>query len=421
MLSVNEQILLEAIAADRESDTPRLVYADWLSQPNCAADPAAIARAELIRVECRLAQLHPELPEARCLAKRSRQLLSRFRDLWLGPLAEARIVPQRPPHHRGITQLDFSFRRGFVEEVSCRGAEKLTETGEIWLAKTPTLDSLRFTESSSEDLHLLSRWPGLTHLRGLSLSLQEGRYARRLPRELCRLLGSLDPVQLKRLEIRAGESSGLAILRALESVRLPRLRTLSLRRIHPDCVEMEQVLVELASEGFLTEADELEELDLSGNNFGKRGYRALANWTLAGRLRRLNLSMTHAGKRSISFLRQSPLLVGLQALSLAGNAWNHRIASELANLSELASLEVLDLSRQYLCDAGAVALAAPNVLGRLKVLNLASNQIGDRGAMALLDSPNLANIQRLDLSHNPTITRSVRLALVERFGQKVTA
>src|SRR5262245_8993000 len=51
--------LLAAIAANPDDDTPRLVYADWLDEhrpdrvPSAAAGPSA--RAEFLRVQCRLA------------------------------------------------------------------------------------------------------------------------------------------------------------------------------------------------------------------------------------------------------------------------------------------------------------------------------------------------------------------------------
>ena len=51
---VYEQAYLDAIAGSREDDTPHLVYADWLEE---RGDPA---RAEFIRLECRLAKLPPD-------------------------------------------------------------------------------------------------------------------------------------------------------------------------------------------------------------------------------------------------------------------------------------------------------------------------------------------------------------------------
>ena len=54
-----QAILLKAITAQADDDTPRLVYADWLDEnkpdrrPSPAEGPSA--RAEFIRIQCRLA------------------------------------------------------------------------------------------------------------------------------------------------------------------------------------------------------------------------------------------------------------------------------------------------------------------------------------------------------------------------------
>src|SRR5262245_9294110 len=78
----DEAELLSAIIANPDEDTLRLVYADWLDEnaphkpPSPAVEPSA--RAEYIRVQCRLAQRpfdDPDYPE----------LLEREQDLadWL--------------------------------------------------------------------------------------------------------------------------------------------------------------------------------------------------------------------------------------------------------------------------------------------------------------------------------------------------
>src|SRR5262245_36042235 len=51
----------EAIAAEPDSDAPRLVYADWLD------DRGEADRAELIRVQCELARLKADGSESQAL------------------------------------------------------------------------------------------------------------------------------------------------------------------------------------------------------------------------------------------------------------------------------------------------------------------------------------------------------------------
>jgi len=63
----DDEALLAAIVAHPDEDTLRLAYADWLDEhrpdkhPSPAQGPSA--RAELIRVQCRLAALTPADPE----------------------------------------------------------------------------------------------------------------------------------------------------------------------------------------------------------------------------------------------------------------------------------------------------------------------------------------------------------------------
>jgi uncharacterized protein (TIGR02996 family) len=59
-----------------EDDAPRLVYADWLE------DHGDAERAELIRVQCRLAHMAADDPERAELEEREQDLLGRRGDEW---------------------------------------------------------------------------------------------------------------------------------------------------------------------------------------------------------------------------------------------------------------------------------------------------------------------------------------------------
>ena len=78
----DQEALLKAIVANPDDDTPRLMYADWLDEhlPDKGPSPAAgpSARAEYIRVQCRLAQLPRlrRLVESKLLADWSPQQIS---------------------------------------------------------------------------------------------------------------------------------------------------------------------------------------------------------------------------------------------------------------------------------------------------------------------------------------------------------
>jgi uncharacterized protein (TIGR02996 family) len=92
-----EEAFLKDIEAHPEDDTPRLIYADWLSDRD---DPVRAARGEFIRLQCRLARLPADDPGRPALAARERELLSEFEAEWLGP----DVSPE----------LGWVFERGFV-------------------------------------------------------------------------------------------------------------------------------------------------------------------------------------------------------------------------------------------------------------------------------------------------------------------
>jgi uncharacterized protein (TIGR02996 family) len=67
---------LRAILEHPDDDGPRLVYADWLDKQGDTA------RAEFIRVQCRLASLGPNDPERERLVAREQELIRDHGELW---------------------------------------------------------------------------------------------------------------------------------------------------------------------------------------------------------------------------------------------------------------------------------------------------------------------------------------------------
>ncbi len=79
--------LLQAILANPDEDTPRLIYADWLDEHD---DPA---RAEFIRVQCRIAARLPhETSPTDPDHQRELQLVSQMSERWLAELSTVRGV-----------------------------------------------------------------------------------------------------------------------------------------------------------------------------------------------------------------------------------------------------------------------------------------------------------------------------------------
>jgi uncharacterized protein (TIGR02996 family) len=173
--------LLQAILDDPDDDLRRLVYADWLEEHG------QVERAELIRVQCRLA-LWPEgdlgrwnyaqwldehgRPEeaqalrAKCrperwpadaaeaarLGSRECRLLERHQHAWLGDL---RVVLK-----------GWQFHRGFVEEVSM-GVKRFLEHGDRLFSREP-VRHLKLHGASRLITHVAAH-PLVARLRALSL------------------------------------------------------------------------------------------------------------------------------------------------------------------------------------------------------------------------------------------------------------
>src|SRR5262245_3817624 len=161
----DEAALLRAITAHADDDTPRLVYADWLDEnrPDRRPSPAAglSARAEFIRVQCRLAAGafdDPDYPE----------LLERERDLaaWLNT--------HDPDPHLALDDLHSSnqfeggdwsaYRRGFPEVVDFDNygedadetIETLTAALDGAFAKSPGR-TLRLVEAMVDEVDRFAR------------------------------------------------------------------------------------------------------------------------------------------------------------------------------------------------------------------------------------------------------------------------
>jgi uncharacterized protein (TIGR02996 family) len=95
---------LQAIYADPDDDTPRLIYADWLEEQG---DALLAAWAELIRIQVAVAGPGVNRFSRRrrnALARREQALLAAHSAAWLGPWAAAPIR--------------WAFRRGFPERLS---------------------------------------------------------------------------------------------------------------------------------------------------------------------------------------------------------------------------------------------------------------------------------------------------------------
>src|SRR5262245_44072357 len=132
MMSI-EVAFLAALYDQPEDDTPRLIYADWLEEHG---QPQ---RAELIRLQCRIANGSPHTDEDE---DRADALVREHRGAWTAHLPQA----------EGAT---WQFRRGFPEELEIALALMLAQWA-IWSA----LPRVRYLTLQGTTAYLLRSFAG---------------------------------------------------------------------------------------------------------------------------------------------------------------------------------------------------------------------------------------------------------------------
>jgi uncharacterized protein (TIGR02996 family) len=171
-----EAALIRSVVAEPDSDTPRLVYADWLEEHGRAE------RAELIRTQCDLVRLQD----------REKTLLEQHGSKWIeeewGRYGEG---------HR--------FHRGFPEEVSLhfktfmahhQELEKYTPVSRLHLRG-------RLTDNMDDDLTTLAKLPAVHQIRSLELDEPgiEPPHSNYGPKGIQALAASLYLKQLQQLRL----------------------------------------------------------------------------------------------------------------------------------------------------------------------------------------------------------------------------
>jgi uncharacterized protein (TIGR02996 family) len=369
MTDATGSMLLRAIIEEPDSDDLRLIYADWLQDHG---DPA---RAEFIRLQCRLARMDEHDPERPALEDREADLLADHGDRWLADVPEG-LAPSKDYAPR--------FRRGFLDEVAVDW-RTFAERGDELFGTVPV-----------GRLHI--------HAYGYSVPGTGGPAVR----DRLRALQRGENTEC------AGRAETMAALAACPS--LARVRRLDLRfnTLGPDH------LATLFASRYLRGLDELY---LDGNV----GGRIIAGWPGAGSLRRLSFleplsaadvaalaASPHLGRlrdlnlfncrinaESLRALVDSPTLARLKTLILGGNPLGEQGVALLASWSGLAGLGCLDLGRINgpvgLTDAGLFALTASPHLTRLRHLDLTRTRLGPAGLAALERWPVLADLHTLEM------------------------
>ena len=359
-----EEAFLQSVLDDPLSDTPRLVFADWLE------DHDQPARAAFIRAQCRLVTLDEDDPARLALRRDESAYLPRAREL-LGEKGPGRLPAWVLREH-------LVFERGFPARLQTtanrfvKGADALMRAAPI---QHLTLGNAIHCPEALAACSYLARIRSLDLPRG-GLSGEEMEVL-----AASRQLAGLTRLGLR--ENRAGIEGGTVLA---DSATLAGLRSLDLA----GNLLFDRGTEALAASKYLTR---LESLDLGHCLVGPRGVVALAGSSNLTGLHELNLAINRIGDRGAETLARSPHLEKLVRLNVSANHLTKAGARALLTSTALTSLARLDLTRAALDDTFWTIVPAPQMSGRL---HLTVSDVRTP-TPALMESPLLARCAGLTL------------------------
>jgi uncharacterized protein (TIGR02996 family) len=355
----SETGFLQDIFAHPEEDGPRLIYADWLD------DNHQPARAELIRVQCRLAREGPGCLERDLLELREQELLKEHGATWMAHL---------PGWARKVARIE----RGFVNHLALRASDYLRR-GTV-LRQQVYFDSLRLTRLEGQAEALL----GSGLLAGVRHLALEGTGS-----AVAAVLGSPQLAGLVSLELCCPVSA--EICRALAaSAYLGRLRRLAFRY-----AELGPAQAAILSQAPML--SQLQELAVEENNeLGAEGARALGRSPHWRQLRQLSFHRSRLGPAAVRELVRAPIVQTVTSLDLSLSD-TREAAKDLARAPLLEELAHLNLHGAEIDDAGLKALGKASHLPRLASLSLFNNLFTADALAAFTRGPLLARLRRLVL------------------------
>jgi uncharacterized protein (TIGR02996 family) len=421
------EAFLQAIIADPDDDTTRLVYADWLEENGDEADRA---RAEFIRIQFEQERLPEHDARRKEVETRAAELHKAHAATWL-----------RGAWNKWVPGVGL-FRRGFLETIEA-SPDSLKEHAVALLAREPVTDLRlnRFDDDEAEAKEIAS-WPWLARFRKLDTEDTQMDEA-----PLATLLRSPHLTGLRELRI-SPYKQGTGAIKALAANRaLAGLTHLTLEALWHNG---DAIVTTLAG---IKHLDRLTHLAFGSNGIGLAGATVLARspilrnithltfdadnsrgprlgddgfLTLIGsrhlkNLTDLTVGWQEIGDASLIALSRSPNAGKLVRLALPVNNFGPAGMEALGSSRRLANLEELRLAVAGLRDDGAEAFARGTVLTRLRHLELIGfqgkpypdNAIGDAGLAALANCPMLANVRVLNLEGNAGIGAAGATALAE--------
>jgi uncharacterized protein (TIGR02996 family) len=403
-----EDAFLQAICDNPDDDTSRLIYADWLDEHG---DEAGQARAAFIRAQIELARM-PILDESAEMGARRRrlrigeaQLLKAYGRSWLKPF-RGRTGLLRGPNVRA------QFHRGFIERLTLPAARFLKEGNKL-VARLP-IRALEFTLGRKTELLALAGCPALRRVSELHLWPPPPRAALvgLAPLAQSPYLMNLRDLRLSGMTVNPEEFAAL-----IESPLRQRLTSLWLSQVSP-AAEVAIAITGSPSSARLTRLalpsnslehtpflaprarlPQLVDLKLSDNAIGPDEAQELATVDLPA-LRSLDLSFNNVGVAGARAITAAENWRRLTRLSLACNAVGPELGRTIAESAYLQQLQLLDLTQTRLGDVGAAAVVDSPRIVSLLALRLGLNNIGAAGATAIGGSVYLANLHHLSLFGN---------------------
>jgi uncharacterized protein (TIGR02996 family) len=454
-LSAEESGFFDAILAAPEDCVPRLIYADWLE------DRGRQPQAELIRVQCALAQAEGE-------AGRLRKLRSWICDRnW-----RAGNKDSEHRYHSLLFTLEPPADQGEVERLQAREKELLQAVGDVLAEKSfpvgyylglphairgapqhlyPHLDAiarafptlaLRLARDAAYDGDCWDimmnpeegqdrEYPEDPHPAATRLLAGHRVLERCIDLEVLNSMGGeevlielIESPHLRNLRRLVVENGGLkkGVL-ALARPEMAQLTWLDLNRNHSE----DGPLGDAELEKLVTcpHLERLEFLSFGLNQVTNEGARALAKASRLNRLRRLCLNVTPLGAPGVRHLAHSPHLTSIEFLEL-GNLQpppGDEIVNALVGSPMLPRLRGLDLGNNGLTDEGLRTLGSSPATNSLRFLRLSNTYrhgqaplTSPAGIRGLLAGVGLKKLRKLDLNGHPIDDAAAHLLAAAPFA-----
>jgi uncharacterized protein (TIGR02996 family) len=421
---MTELPFIQEIRANPEDTIPRLIYADWLEENG---DPLA----ELIRVQCELAESGPGSDSYVELKRRQSELLVEHDKRVLQPLKKYSL------HHIDVA-------RGFVESIRIDAPTLLKHASEI-VSLIPGLCSMTIRKAKPHWKKLLSL-PELKHVPSLTF-----RAAGIDDEQLIQLLNCKHLTNLVELDLSNNSITSKGACAIAECENLPNLQSLSLTRnpirsvglnaicrsplrrsltkLHvQECDinnidrRLKQPLPNLRElnigrnrgandvlAGFLDSDRPLSSLDVSEMTFDPD---VLSNCSLPN-LRRLNVKGTELGSGGLADILKTAQIAGLQQLEAVRCCSDGRAGHKQFAESQLRNLRYLDISHNSLSPTPIKTLASAGSLGQLRHLKLTNNRLTVEALESLLAS-GLSQLKSLHLRRNDELDSRLLRMLAKR-------